>query len=143
MARALGGRHETLIEGADAPAMADSIQRLHLAISLARQSDPRISRTAKLFAEGLPKMAKKVGEEAVEVGIEAVLGRRDALVSESADLLYNLVALWSAMGIAPADIWAELDRREGLYGIAEKLRKPRPGKHRKRVMARIEPADAA
>jgi len=70
-------------------------------------------------------MAKKVAEEAVELGLEAVQGHREATIRESADLIYNLVVLWTAMGIAPEEIWGELDRREQLYGIAEKLPKNR------------------
>ncbi|SIR03371.1 MULTISPECIES: phosphoribosyl-ATP diphosphatase [unclassified Bosea (in: a-proteobacteria)] len=122
--------------------MADSIARLHAAVLVARQRDPRLSRTAKLFADGLPKMAKKVAEEAVEVGIEAIQGHRRDAIAESADLIYNLVVLWSAMGIAPGEVWAELDRREALHGIAEKLPKDRTAKRAKALLAR-EPADAA
>lgn len=74
----------------------------------------------------MPKMAKKVAEEAVEVGLEAVQGDRRRTILESADLIYNLVVLWSEIGIAPDDVWREIDRREQLYGIAEKLPKGRP-----------------
>ena len=73
--------------------MAESIARLHAAVRIARERDPLLSRTAKLFSDGLPKMAKKVAEEAVEVGIEAIRGRRRATIAESADLIYNLVVL--------------------------------------------------
>lgn len=73
-------------------------------------------------------MAKKVAEEAVEVGLEAVQGDRGRTILESADLIYNLVVLWSEIGIAPDDVWREIDRREQLYGIAEKLPKNRPAK---------------
>lgn len=103
--------------------MSDSLQRLHAAILDARFRDPADSRTAKLFADGLTKMAKKVAEEAVELGLEAVQGHRRAAIRESADLIYNLTVLWTALGLAPADIWQELERREKLYGIAEKLPK--------------------
>jgi len=122
--------------------MAESIARLHAAVRIARERDPLLSRTAKLFSDGLPKMAKKVAEEAVEVGIEAIRGRRRATIAESADLIYNLVVLWSAMGIAPAEVWAELDRREALHGIAEKRPKDRSARRSKAAMA-PEPADAA
>ncbi len=91
----------------------------------ARLRDPAVSRTAKLIREGVPKMAKKLAEEAVEVGLEAVQGNRPAVIRESADLIYNLVVLWSELGIAPGEIWREMDRREQLYGIAEKLPKNR------------------
>jgi len=69
------------------------------------------------------KMAKKLAEEAVEVVIDAMHGDRDAVVKESADLLYNLVILWIASGIRPEDVWKEMDRRERLLGIAEKVPK--------------------
>jgi phosphoribosyl-ATP pyrophosphohydrolase len=116
--------------------MTDSLKRLQAAVLAARMRDPSASRTARLLAEGLPKMAKKVAEEAVELGIEALQGHRDATVLESADLIYNLVVLWTEMGIEPDEVWRELDRREQLYGIAEKLRKsrtpPRAGQTRRR-----------
>ncbi|MCU4178658.1 phosphoribosyl-ATP diphosphatase [Bosea sp. BH3] len=119
--------------------MSDSLNRLQAAVLAARMRDPSASRTARLLAEGLPKMAKKVAEEAVELGIEALQGHRDATVLESADLIYNLVVLWTEMGIEPDEVWRELDRREQLYGIAEKLRKsrtpPRAGQARRRQPA--------
>ena len=68
-------------------------------------------------------MAKKLAEEAVEVVIDAMHGDRDAVVKESADLIYNLVVLWIASGIRPEDVWKEMDRRERLLGIAEKVPK--------------------
>lgn len=105
--------------------MTDSVQRLYVAVLAARTRDPAASRTAKLIREGAPKMAKKLAEEAVEVGIEALQGNRPEVVRESADLIYNLVVLWSELGIAPGEVWREMDRREELYGIAEKLPKQR------------------
>jgi|tagenome__1003787_1003787.scaffolds.fasta_scaffold20986923_4 phosphoribosyl-ATP pyrophosphohydrolase len=80
-------------------------------------------RTNRLLAGGTAKMAQKVIEEAAEVGIEAIRGDRTALVSESADLMYNLVVLWTELGVAPDEVWSEMDRREALLGIAEKLPK--------------------
>ena len=118
-------RHETLTWRPDSAAMTDSIQRLHAAVLAARTRDPAASRTAKLIREGTPKMAKKLAEEAVEVGIAALQGDRPEVVRESADLIYNLVVLWSELGIAPGEVWREMDRREELYGIAEKLPKQR------------------
>ncbi|MDX3809975.1 MAG: phosphoribosyl-ATP diphosphatase [Bosea sp. (in: a-proteobacteria)] len=119
--------------------MSDSLNRLHAAVQEARSRDPSSSRTAKLFADGLPKMAKKVAEEAVELGIEALQGHRQAAVLESADLIYNLVTLWAAIGIEPDEIWRELDRREQLYGIAEKLpKKPARAKQARRPPPVVE-----
>lgn len=103
--------------------MTDSLERLHASVRAVRARDPALSRTAKLIREGVPKMAKKLAEEAVEVGLDAVQGERQKVVSESADLLYHLVVLWAELGIAAGDVWAEMDRRERLYGIAEKLPK--------------------
>lgn len=68
-------------------------------------------------------MAKKLAEEAVEVVIDAMNGDRDSVIKESADLIYNLVVLWVASGIRPEDVWKEMDRRERLLGIAEKVPK--------------------
>lgn len=108
--------------------MTDSISRLYAAVLAIGDGDEVSSRTAKLYREGLPKMAKKVAEEAAEVAIEAVSGPREALVRESADLIYNLVVLWAAAGVSPDDVYAEMDRRERLYGIAQKLPKTPEGK---------------
>jgi phosphoribosyl-ATP pyrophosphohydrolase len=103
--------------------MADSLDRLHTAVLAARTADPASSRTAKLLRSGRNKMAKKLAEEAVEVVIDAMHGNTDAVIKESADLMYNLVVLWVSAGVQPKDVWAEMDRRERLFGIAEKLPK--------------------
>jgi phosphoribosyl-ATP pyrophosphohydrolase len=103
--------------------MSDSLERLYLAVLAARNLDPATSRTARLFERGPAKMAKKLAEEAIEVAIDAVNGDAHAVVRESADLLYNLAVLWAAAGIRPADVWDEMERRERLLGIAEKLPK--------------------
>jgi phosphoribosyl-ATP pyrophosphohydrolase len=68
-------------------------------------------------------MAKKLAEEAIEVVIDAVNGDPDAVTRESADLLYNLTVLWASAGVRPDDVWREMERREHLLGIAEKLPK--------------------
>ncbi len=104
--------------------MADSIDRLYDAVLQARASDPSFSRTAKLFRGGVEKMAKKLGEEAIEVGIGALQGKKREVIEESADVLYQLCVLWAECGVTPADVRSEMDRRERLYGIAEKLPKP-------------------
>jgi phosphoribosyl-ATP pyrophosphohydrolase len=106
--------------------MADSIDRLYQAVLSARTRDPAYSRTAKLIREGMAKMAKKLAEEAVEVGLDAVQGNREAVIRESADLIYNLVVVLVEAGITPDEVWREMDRREQLYGIAEKLAKNAP-----------------
>ena len=103
--------------------MTDSIRRLYDGVRAARGQDPARSRTARLLQAGPLKIAKKVAEEAAEVALEAAAGNRDEVVRESADLLYHLVVLWTEAGVEPKHIWAEMDRREKLYGIAEKIQK--------------------
>jgi phosphoribosyl-ATP pyrophosphohydrolase len=105
--------------------MTDSVDRLYLGVRAAQTADPATSRTARLLRSGRAKMAKKLAEEAVEVVIDAMHGHSDAVVRESADLLYNLVVLWVASGVHPKDVWLEMERRERLLGIAEKLPKDR------------------
>ncbi len=100
------------------------MERLYHAVVAARALDPATSRTARLFQRGPEKIAKKLAEEAIEVVIDAINNRPEAVVRESADLLYNLVVLWAASGIEPEHVWAEMDRREMSQGIAEKLPKP-------------------
>jgi phosphoribosyl-ATP pyrophosphohydrolase len=106
--------------------MVDSIDRLYAAVIAARAHDPAFSRTAKLFRGGIEKMAKKLGEEAIEVGIGALQGKKREVIEESADVLYQLCVLWAEIGVTPEDVRAEMDRREQLYGIAEKLPKAPP-----------------
>jgi phosphoribosyl-ATP pyrophosphohydrolase len=106
--------------------MSDSLDRLHQAVMAARTADPASSRTARLLRAGHSKVAKKLVEEAVEVAIDTMHGDSDAVVRESADLLYNLAVLWVAAGIHPKNVWIEMERRERLLGMAEKLPKERP-----------------
>jgi phosphoribosyl-ATP pyrophosphohydrolase len=103
--------------------MADSIERLYEAVLAAEGSDPVVSRTARLLRAGRAKIAKKLAEEAIEVVIDALNGDREAVIRESADLLYNLVVVWVASGVQPSEVWKEMRRREQLLGIAEKLPK--------------------
>ncbi|MGY4433213.1 phosphoribosyl-ATP pyrophosphohydrolase [Bradyrhizobium sp. F1.13.1] len=103
--------------------MSDSLERLYLAVLAARDLDPATSRTARLFQRGPSKMAKKLAEEAIEVVIDAVNGDSEAVIRESADLLYNLTVLWASAGVRPEDVWREMTRREDMLGIAEKLPK--------------------
>src|SRR3954467_14164447 len=106
--------------------MTDSVERLYEAVIAAKQGDPARSRTARLLRSGRAKMAKKLAEEAVEVVIDAMNGSRDAVIKESADLIYNLVVLWVSSGVQPKDVWKEMERRERLFGIAEKLPQEAP-----------------
>ncbi len=104
--------------------MADSLgktlARLWRTIEERRGADPAVSYTARLMARGTPKIAQKLGEEAVETVIEGVGGSPAAIVGESADLIYHLLVLWAAAGVSPADVAAELAGREGTSGIEEK-----------------------
>jgi phosphoribosyl-ATP pyrophosphohydrolase len=120
--------------------MGDSLERLYLAVLAAKDLDPATSRTARLFQRGPAKMAKKLAEEAIEVVIDAVNGNSDAVVRESADLLYNLTVLWASAGVRPEDVWREMERREHMLGIAEKL--PKPPKMPKVAMPTATPAAA-
>jgi phosphoribosyl-ATP pyrophosphohydrolase len=116
--------------------MADSVDRLYEAVLKLKRGDPSKSRTARLLRSGRAKMAKKLAEEAVEVVIDAMHGDRDAVVKESADLIYNLVVLWVSSGVKPQDVWDEMKRRERLMGLAEKLPKELPaGASRRKVVA--------
>jgi phosphoribosyl-ATP pyrophosphohydrolase len=101
----------------------DRIVELETAIASVRDGRKTSPRTARLLAGGVPRMAQKVAEEATEVVIEAVRGERSAVINESVDLLYNLVVLWNELGITASEIWAEMDRRQALVGMAEKLPK--------------------
>jgi phosphoribosyl-ATP pyrophosphohydrolase len=103
--------------------MNDSLERLYAHVIAAKSADPSVSRTAKLLRAGRAKMAKKLAEEAIEVVIDAMNGESEAVVRESADLLYNLVVLWSEAGVRPEDVWDEMARRERLFGLAEKVPK--------------------
>lgn len=100
--------------------MSDTLSRLEATIRARRSADPDQSYVAKLTARGRAKIAQKVGEEAVEAVIAAMANDRDELVKESADLLFHLGILLADMGLSFEDIYAELDRREGTSGIAEK-----------------------
>src|SRR6202522_4288025 len=117
--------------------MADSVSRLYQATLSCRHDDPSTSRTARLLRSGRSKMAKKLAEEAVEVVIDSMNGDRFAGTKESAHLLYNLVVLWVAAGIRPEDVWKEMDRRERLLGIAEKVPKkiPYDNNSRRKIIA--------
>ena len=96
------------------------LDRLWSVVVSRRTANPAVSHSARLLSRGTAKVAQKFGEEAVECLIEAVAGNRDALVAESADVLYHLVVLWVSAGVSPDDVWDELKRREGISGIAEK-----------------------
>ncbi len=96
------------------------LPRLEATIAACRDADPDSSYVAKLNAKGLGKIAQKLGEEAVETVIAALEGDRAELIGEAADLLFHLMVLLGAKDVRLAEVLAELDRREGTSGIAEK-----------------------
>ena len=97
------------------------LARLYALILSRRGGDPLTSHTAKLFSRGRPKIAQKVGEEAVEVALAAAaLNSPKDVVAESADLMFHLMVLWADCGVKPDEVWAELIRREGTSGVDEK-----------------------
>ena len=96
------------------------LEQLFGVIESRRGADAGTSYTARLFAKGRAKIAKKTGEEAVEVVVAALAEGRQELAAESADLLYHLLVLWASVGIKPRDVWAQLAKREGVSGLTEK-----------------------
>lgn len=120
------GRHLGPLDVSTAGAGAGVLDRLWQTVECRRLSgDVASSHSARLMARGTAKVAQKLGEEAVECVIEATQGNRDATVMESADLLYHLIVVWVDAGIRPEEVWAELKRREGISGIAEKASRPK------------------
>jgi phosphoribosyl-ATP pyrophosphohydrolase len=97
-----------------------TLSRLAQTIAARQGADPDTSWTAKLLAKGPEKCAEKFGEEAIEAIIEAVKGDREKLISEGADVLYHFLVMLTARGVSLAEVEAELERREGRSGIAEK-----------------------
>ena len=102
------------------PATMDTLSRLAATIAARRDADPETSWVAKLNQRGLPVIARKLGEEAIETIVAALTGTREELVSEAADTLFHLLVLLDAKGVSLAEVLAELERREGTSGIAEK-----------------------
>ena len=96
------------------------LDRLYEVILSRRGADPERSHTARLFQKGTPKIAQKLGEEAVETVIAGLGGKREELAAESADLIFHLLVLWAARDLAPEEVWRELERRRAISGIEEK-----------------------
>jgi phosphoribosyl-ATP pyrophosphohydrolase len=104
--------------------MSDTLHRLEATIAQRVAADPSQSYVAKLFAKGVPKIAQKLGEEATEAVIAALVGDEAELVGEAADVLFHLMVLLAAKGVPLDAVLAELDRREGTSGLAEKASRP-------------------
>jgi phosphoribosyl-ATP pyrophosphohydrolase len=103
----------------------DILDRLEAAIRARRSADPAASHVARLHAGGVERIAQKLGEEAVETVIAALAGDQAKLAAEAADLVFHLMVLLDAKGLALADVLAELERREGVSGVAEKAARAR------------------
>ncbi|MGD9918621.1 MAG: phosphoribosyl-ATP diphosphatase [Paenirhodobacter sp.] len=97
-----------------------TLERLAATIEARKSADPDSSWTAKLLSKGAQKCAQKFGEEAIEACMAVAKGDRENLVYESADVLYHLLVMLAAEGVALGEVLAELERREGTSGIAEK-----------------------
>ncbi|MBB4285336.1 phosphoribosyl-ATP diphosphatase [Roseospira goensis] len=107
-------------DGAAAPPDGRVLDHLSRVVDSRKGADPAESYTAKLFARGPAKIAQKLGEEATEVVVASLAEGPDAVVTESADLLYHLAVLWAQAGVAPEAVWTELARRFGTSGLEEK-----------------------
>jgi phosphoribosyl-ATP pyrophosphohydrolase len=105
--------------------MTDTLFRLEAVIRDRRTADPDASYVARLRAKGRGKMAQKLGEEAVETVIAALADDRAGLTGEAADLVFHLLVLLADCDVSLADVCAELDRRDGVSGIAEKAARPK------------------
>ena len=103
----------------------DILAELAAEIASRKSASPDQSYTAKLLSQGVAKCAKKLGEEAVETALAAVSGDKQHIASETADLLYHLLVLLEATGVKLSDVMAELERRQGVSGIAEKAARPK------------------
>ncbi len=98
----------------------DTLTRLEDTIAQRRRADPETSYVASLAARGLPVIARKFGEEAVEAVVAALAEDRQELVGEAADVLFHLLVMLAEKDVNLADVMAELDRREGVSGLEEK-----------------------
>lgn len=100
--------------------MFETLEKLHGIIEARKKSSPDKSYTARLFKKGRGKISQKLGEEAVELVVEAVGKDKKGAILESADLLYHLLVLWADMGIKPEKVMVELQKRCHISGIEEK-----------------------
>ena len=115
------------------PLDARVLDRLFAAIGKRRRASPSVSYTAKLLEGGMDKIGGKVIEEAAETVAAALNEGPKRIAAESADVLYHLLVLWAAAKVKPARVWAELARREGVSGIAEKKSRGQKRKGRERT----------
>jgi phosphoribosyl-ATP pyrophosphohydrolase len=108
------------------PGLADTLERIAALIEERRNGDPEKSYVARLMGGEEDAALKKIGEEATETVLAAKGGDRLHLVRETADLWFHCMIVLARHGLGPADVLAELHRREGISGLDEKAaRKPR------------------
>jgi phosphoribosyl-ATP pyrophosphohydrolase len=100
-------------------ASASVLDRLFAIINSRKNADPDLSHSARLISRGTPRIAQKLGEEAVECLIELMAGNRRGIIDESADLLYHLLVIWVQSGIQPTEVWQELHQRETVSHLTE------------------------
>ncbi|APG62184.1 phosphoribosyl-ATP diphosphatase [Sphingorhabdus lutea] len=100
--------------------MSETIDRLEEVIRIRRKESPKKSYVAKLRSKGRQQIAKKLGEEAVEVVIAAMLGKKKQVIAESADMMFHHLMLLADMGLSIHDVFAELESRKGMSGLEEK-----------------------
>jgi phosphoribosyl-ATP pyrophosphohydrolase len=103
----------------------DTLARLEQIIKERRAASPDESYVAKLNSRGLPEIARKVGEEAVETAVAAISYEKEQVIGEAADLLFHLLVLLDARQVPLAEVLAELERREGVSGLDEKASRSR------------------
>ena len=106
------------------------VEELYGVIEKRKGGDPESSYVARTFSRGREHVAKKVGEEGVEVALAGAIGDKKGIVSESADLLFHLLILWSDTGVAPSEVFDELSKRRGVSGLAREARKRKAGDKR-------------
>ena len=106
--------------------LSTTLARLESTIAARRTASPESSYVASLIGRGLPTIARKLGEESVEAAVAALAGTREELVGEAADVLFHLMVLLAAKDVPLAEVLAELDRREGTSGLAEKASRSAP-----------------
>ena len=107
------------------PGVYETLERIAAIINERKGGDPTKSYVAQLFAKGEDAMLKKIGEEATETVLAAKAGDRLALVRETADLWFHSMIVLARHGLGPADVAAELHRREGISGLDEKAGRKR------------------
>ena len=103
----------------------ETLARLEATIAERRRADPDTSYVASLAARGLPVIARKFGEEAVEAVVAALAQDREELVGEAADVLFHLLVMLAEKNVTLTEVMAELDRREGVSGLEEKANRSR------------------